>query len=70
MVILLTDDVLVDQAGAGKLLGIPPSTLQKWRSTGECKIPYTKIGNAVRYRTRDLLVYVEEHMVHSEKPRE
>ena len=61
MMVQLKDDVLVDQTGAGKLLGIPPSTLQKWRSTGECSIPYVKIGKAVRYRTTDLKDYIEKH---------
>lgn len=64
MAISLEDDVLVDQDQAGEMLGIPPSTLQKWRSTGENALPYVKIGRAVRYRTTALRTYVEKHTVH------
>jgi len=55
----LSDDVLIDQIEAGKILGIPPATLQKWRSTGENNIPFIKIGRGVRYRTTDLKSWIE-----------
>ncbi|WP_235185959.1 helix-turn-helix domain-containing protein [Methylomarinum vadi] len=59
--VTLTDDELVDQTTAGRLLCIPPATLQKWRSTGENNIPFVKIGRNVRYRTVDLREYIERH---------
>jgi len=58
---LLTDDVLIDTVKASKLLGIPAATLAKWRSTRETEIPFIKIGRAVKYRTTDLLEFVEKN---------
>jgi len=59
--ITLADNVLIDQTAAGKLLSIPPATLQKWRSTGENNLPFIKIGRAVRYNTADLREWVAAH---------
>jgi len=63
--VTLSDDVLVDQTTAGKLLDIPPATLQKYRSTGENNIPFVKIGRSVKYRTADLRKYIESHTKHA-----
>jgi len=57
--VTLSDDVLIDQIEAGKLLNIPPATLQKWRSTGEVDLSFVKIGRAVRYNTADLRKFIE-----------
>jgi len=57
--ITLADDVLIDQVAAGALLGIPPKTLQKWRSTHETNLPYIRIGRAIRYRTTDLKAFID-----------
>jgi len=57
----LDQDILVDQTTAGKLLDIPPATLQKYRRTGENNIPFVKIGRSVKYRTTDLKAYIESH---------
>lgn len=59
--ISLNDDVLVDQFVAARLINTKPSTLQKWRCTGENNIPFVKIGRSVKYRTSDLREYVERH---------
>ncbi len=58
-IITLADDVLINQIEAGKILGIPHATLQKWRSTGENNIPFVKLGRNVRYRTADLKLWIE-----------
>lgn len=36
------------------LLQVPLSMLAVWRSTGRVKLPFIKIGHAVRYRRSDL----------------
>ena len=59
--VTLSDDVLIDQIEAGKILGIPPASLQKYRSTGEVLIPFIKIGRSVRYRTTDLKLWIEQN---------
>ena len=62
--ISLLDNVLVDQVGASKLLGIPAASLQKWRSTGCVELPFIKIGHAVRYNTADLRIWLENNTQH------
>ena len=64
--ITLADDVLINQIEAGKILGIPHATLQKWRSTGENNIPFIKIGRSVRYRTTDLKDWIDAHTHHKQ----
>lgn len=56
-------DILTDTQGASRLLDIPASTLVKWRSTGENKIPFIRIGRQVKYRTIDLRAYIESHTI-------
>lgn len=42
-------------------LGLRPSTLEKWRTTGGGP-RYVKMGRAVRYRLADLDVFTTERM--------
>jgi len=60
----LQDDVLVDTATAGRILHIPASTLVKWRSTGAAQIPFIRINRHIRYKTVDLLAYIQSHTHH------
>ncbi len=55
----LDQDTLTDTEGASSLLAIPVATLIKWRSTGEVRIPYVRIGRQIKYRTRDLKAFIE-----------
>lgn len=41
-------DTLTDTEGASSLLAIPVATLIKWRSTGEERIPYVRIGRQIK----------------------
>ena len=59
----LNIDTIIDTKAASKLLNIPAATLIKWRSTGQIKIPYIKIGRHVKYRTSVILAYIELHTV-------
>jgi len=61
--ISLDDDIITDTNGASALLHIPAATLIKWRSTGENKIPYIRIGRQIKYRTKDLRAYIESHTI-------
>jgi hypothetical protein len=52
-------DTLTDTEGASALLTIPEATLIKWRSTGEVRIPFVRIGRQIKYRTSDLKAFIE-----------
>lgn len=56
-------DMLTDTEGASSLLAIPMATLIKWRSTGEVRIPYVRIGRQIKYRTKDLKAFIETSTV-------
>ena len=56
-------DMLTDTEGASTLLAIPTATLIKWRSTGEVRIPYVRIGRQIKYRTKDLKAFIETSTV-------
>ena len=58
----LQDDIIIDTEQASVLICTPAATLIKWRSTGENKIPFIKIGRNVRYRTKDLKDWIEAHV--------
>jgi hypothetical protein len=56
-------DMLTDTEGASSLLAVPSATLIKWRSTGEVRIPYVRIGRQIKYRTSDLKAFIETSTV-------
>jgi hypothetical protein len=56
-------DTLTDTEGAALLLSIPAATLTKWRSTGEVRIPFVKIGRQIKYRTSDLKKFIESSTI-------
>ena len=48
--ILTADDPALDTRAAAAYLGLAPSTLEIWRSTGRYALPFEKHGRMVRYR--------------------
>ncbi len=60
--ISINDDLIIDTSEAAILIHTPEKSLIKWRSTGEHNIPFIKIGRNVRYRTKDLRVWIEAHI--------
>ena len=52
-------DMLINTEKAAELLSIPAATLTKWRSTGQVKIPFVRIGRQIKYRTTDLKLFIE-----------
>lgn len=46
-----------------KILGISVETLNVWRATKRYKLPYTKIGHLVRYRSNDVEAFIQERTV-------
>jgi len=59
----LDTDALIDTDGASTLLSVPSATLAKWRSTGEVRIPYVRLGRQIKYRTSDLKRFIETSTV-------
>jgi excisionase family DNA binding protein len=51
-------DRLLSTKEAATLLGLSPSTLHTWRSTGHVRLPHVRLGRAVRYPERGLLDYL------------
>lgn len=47
----------IDEKNAAHILGVKPSTLSVWRSTGRYNLPYMKVGRLVRYRVSDLATF-------------
>ncbi len=61
--ISLETDRLLSTEKAAELLSIPASTLSKWRSTGQVRIPFVKIGRQIKYRTTDLRRFIESSTI-------
>ena len=54
-------DDLLSTRQAAKVLAIKPSTLVLWRSNARVRLPYVRIGGAIRYRVSDLLRLIDEN---------
>ena len=48
---------------AAEALGVKPGTLEKWRRSSLHYLPYSKIGNTIRYNGRDLAALLEPKAV-------
>lgn len=57
------DDPLFDTVGAAAFLNLSPKTIEKDRCVPSLKLPYVKMGRAVRYRRSDLLAYLQRSRV-------
>lgn len=59
----MADDALMDEKIAAPLLGLSVRPLQNDRVTGRLRIPYVRVGRAVRYRPADLRRWVDARVV-------
>lgn len=41
------------------LLKIKKNTIERWRVSKSCPVPWTKIGGRILYKKRDILDYLE-----------
>lgn len=57
-----TDPPLLTPEQVARQLAISENTLMTWRCTGRQRIPFVKIGGAVRYRPADVAAYVESRL--------
>jgi hypothetical protein len=59
-----TFNPLLTTEQAAKFLQVSPACLERYRSTGEVRIPVVRIGDRLcRYRMSDLVSFVENHTV-------
>jgi hypothetical protein len=56
--------VHVGDKQAAKALGVKPTTLAVWRSTGRYHLPYLKVGRLVKYRVSDLAEFLARRTTH------
>ncbi len=56
---------LLNEREAADYIGLKPSTLTTWRSTGRYDLPFIKAGRLVRYRVTDLDRFLEARTVNS-----
>ncbi len=49
---------LLDDKQASIALGLKPTTLCIWRSTGRYNLPFLKVGRLVKYRANDLAEFL------------
>ncbi len=54
---------LLTPAEVAKILGVRPTTLANWRSTGRYDLPYVKLGSVVAYRPEDVRAWVAKRVV-------
>ena len=59
-----TEHLLTTEQTA-RFLGVSASFLAKARVSGNPKIPFTKIGAAIRYRKSDLDAYIADNLTTS-----
>lgn len=57
---------LVNEKEAARILNISPGTLSVWRCTNRYRLPFVKIGKAVRYRVADLERFIESRTIGGE----
>lgn len=53
-----TPPVHIDDKQAADALGVKPTTLAVWRSTGRYNLPFLKVGRLVKYRLSDLAEFL------------
>lgn len=52
---------LLTRQQAADLLGIRPQTLAKWALEKSQRLPFVRVGRAVRYRLADIEAFISEN---------
>ena len=66
---MVPEPVLLTEEQTAEILGVRPSTLQRWRSQNWTELPYIKIRYLIRYRLSDVLDFLERSQVGGEVAR-
>ncbi len=62
----MTSAELLSQKEAAEKLGLSPKTLEKWRSIGRPRLPYVRLGSAIKYRESDIAKFINDSVVGGE----
>jgi predicted site-specific integrase-resolvase len=54
---------LLNESETAAYLGLRPETLATWRSTNRYRLPYLRVGRAIRYRPSDVEKFLKERTV-------
>ncbi len=54
-------EILLREEQAARFLGVSPRALANWRSKGDGPTVIRISGRCLRYRRKDLIVWIEEH---------
>lgn len=54
---------LLDRPDAAAYIGVRTQTLATWASSGRYKLPFIKVGRAVKYRVSDLDAFLAARTV-------
>lgn len=60
-----SDDILLDQTAAAKILGTTTASMNTLRSLGKLTIPYLKFGNRIRFRKSDLMRWIDSQIINA-----
>jgi len=58
---------LITAAEVSERTGIAVNTLNKWRTTGECDLPYLKLRGRIMYSVDDLQAWLRKHTVRNKE---
>ncbi len=65
----MTSAQLLNQREAAEKLGLSPKTLEKWRSLGTPRLPFVRLGSAIKYRESDIEQFIRKSVVGGEQPK-
>ncbi|MFT7056354.1 MAG: putative DNA-binding transcriptional regulator AlpA [Roseivirga sp.] len=60
---LQTPTSLIDSVQAALILGLKPATLAQMRWRNDKRLPWVKLGKAVRYKTSDIQAFIDSNTV-------
>lgn len=55
----MTKEQLYSPDDVAAMLGVSPSTLARWRQTGDPDLPYLRLGGRIRYRASDIQEFLD-----------
>jgi predicted DNA-binding transcriptional regulator AlpA len=56
-------DKLLTAVEASDILGLKESTLAQYRWRGDTRLPWVKLGKAIRYKLSDIEAYIEGNVI-------
>jgi len=57
---------VMTETEAAEYLGVTARTFRRWRRTGQCFIPYTKLQGRYRYLKSELIKFLRRHTVRAD----